>query len=161
MKLKYDSFMDSRSNMYSSRIAKRQTWNTCYQHLPEAMPCFGWGPFPTPCWSAIPTELVNAKTQAAGVRHSPDSSPATFFLRLTERCEALSATPPDKRDSLWAGTSEQGRAWGRSLRAAWAWGINSYLVLRTNSRKQVEPHHQSQHFVRLSQHFGSRILQAA
>ena len=99
------------------------------------MPCFGWGPFPTLCWSAIPTELVNAKMQLAGVRHSPEFSPATFSLRLKERCKALSPTTPDKRDLLWTGTSAQGRAWGLSVRAAWVWGINSYLFVRKNSRK--------------------------
>lgn len=101
----------------------------------EAIPCFGWGPFPTLCWSLIPAELVNAKMQLAGVRNSPDFSPATFSPKLKESGEALPTTTKDKRDLLHMGTSEQGRAWGLRLRAAWVWGINSCLFVRKKSRK--------------------------
>lgn len=90
---------------------------------------------PHPLLICDTTKLVNTKMQLAGARHSPDFSPATFSLRLEELCGALSTAIPDQRDLLWTGTSEQGGVWGLSRRAAWVWGINSYLFVRKNSRK--------------------------
>lgn len=112
---------------------------------------------PHPWWSVIPIKLVNAKMQLAKVRHSPGFCPVTSSsLRLSERCGC--ATTPDQRcavNRVLGAQKSSGTGSESSLAVR-----NKCLFVWKNSWKH-RTSSPNQGFVRLSQHFVSRLLQAA
>lgn len=121
------------------------------------MPCFGWGPFPTLCWSSIPTGLVNTKMQLAGVRAALVS------------LQQLSPWDPKRGVKHFLQLHQIGEMYCQSFRARKGLGtlrarvgaINICLFVMKNSRREAEPYHWSQPPCQAEPALGSRTLKAA
>lgn len=137
---------------YSSWIAKRQTWNTCYWHLPEAIPCFGWGPFPThgDLWYQSSWWMQKCSWQKWGTALISVQRPPPW-----DSGGDVNVLPPQIRECAVNSVLGAGKGSGTGLRAAWLWGINVFLFGRILGN--TETHHQSKGFVRLNQHLVSRL----